>query len=99
MEPASRPGQGCFGDYTILLWDVDSGERIATLEGHTGGPWGAISAMAFSLDGTRLASASFDTESFEGTMLLLWDVDSGERIATLCRRPPFGEDSGGRFLR
>ena len=74
---------GLFGDYTVRLWDVDSGELIATLEGHTGGPWGAISALAFSPDGTRLASASFDTESFDGTMLLLWDVESGEPIATL----------------
>ncbi|MYI84053.1 MAG: T9SS type A sorting domain-containing protein, partial [Rhodothermaceae bacterium] len=86
-------GSGLFGDYAILLWDVDSGERIATLEGHTGGPWGAISALAFSPDGTRLASASFDTESFDGTMLLVWDVDTGERTATLVE----GRRLGGQW--
>ena len=76
-------GSGLFGDYAILVWDADTGEQTATLEGHTGGAWGAISALAFSPDGTRLASASFDIESFDGTMLLLWDVESGELIATL----------------
>ena len=86
-------GAGFFGDYTILLWDVDTGDRIVTLEGHTGGPWGAISSLAFSPDGTHLASASFDTESFDGTMLLLWDVDSGELIATLVE----GRRLGGQW--
>ena len=86
-------GSGLFGDYAILVWDVDSGEQTATLEGHTGGPWGAISALAFSPDGTRLASASFDTESFDGTMLLVWDVDSGELIATLVE----GRRLGGQW--
>ena len=86
-------GSGLFGDYAILVWDVDRGEQTATLEGHTGGPWGAISAMAFSPDGTRLASASFDTESFDGTMLLVWDVDRGEQTATLVE----GRRLGGQW--
>ena len=36
----------------IVLWSVDSGEKVATLQGHTG--W--IRGLAFSSDGTRLAS-------------------------------------------
>ena len=39
-----------FGE--IVLWSVDSGEKIATLQGHTG--W--VRGLAFSSDGTRLAS-------------------------------------------
>jgi hypothetical protein len=39
-----------FGE--ITLWSVDSGEKVATLQGHTG--W--IRGIAFSADGTRLAS-------------------------------------------
>lgn len=48
----------------IRLWDVASGENIATLWGHPTD----IQSLAFSPDGTLLASGSFD-----GT-ILLWDM-------------------------
>lgn len=40
------------GSEEVTLWSVDSGEKIATLQGHTG--W--IRGIAFSADGTRFAS-------------------------------------------
>jgi WD40 repeat protein len=43
-------------DWIVRVWDPDSGELTATLQGHTGGAWG----VAFSPDGHRLASASGD---------------------------------------
>ena len=43
-------------DKTVILWDVDSHKPLATLEGHKD----AISGVAFSPDGKRLASASQD---------------------------------------
>ena len=49
---------------SIRLWEVANGENIATFWGH---PTDAQS-LAFSPDGTRLASGSFD-----GT-ILLWDI-------------------------
>ena len=61
------------GNGTILLWDVATGEPIATLQGHT--DW--INSVSFSPDGATLASASSD-----GTVKL-WDVATGEPIATL----------------
>ena len=56
-------------DNTILLWDVNTGDQITTLEGHTLSP-----------DGTRLATGSKD-----GEILLwdVWDVNTGDRIVTL----------------
>ncbi|MYC75541.1 hypothetical protein F4X10_07225 [Candidatus Poribacteria bacterium] len=48
----------------IRLWDVGSGENIATLWGHPTD----IQSLAFSPDGTLLASGSFDCS------ILLWDL-------------------------
>ncbi|VFM98284.1 MAG: WD40 repeat [Candidatus Kentron sp. G] len=43
-------------DDTAHLWDVESGESLAVLRGHTG----AINAVAFSPDGERLVTGSND---------------------------------------
>ena len=62
-------------DNRVKLWDVASGEPIASLGGHTGEVW----SVAFSPDGTMLASAG---GTFDNTVKL-WDVDSAEPTATL----------------
>ena len=41
-------------DNTVRLWDVASGKETARLEGHGDAVW----SVAFSPDGTRLASGS-----------------------------------------
>ncbi len=56
-------------DGTVKLWDVETKQNIATLDGHTD--------VVFSPDGTTLASGSFD-----GTVKL-WDVATQTNIATL----------------
>jgi WD40 repeat protein len=58
---ADRPGE-------VYLWDVRHGTRLRTLQGHTG----AVLGLAFSPDGTLLATASLD-----GTVRL-WDVAEGK---------------------
>ena len=62
-----------FPDGTVKLWDVSTGENIATLEGHT--DW--TQAVAFSSDGTKIASGSNDRT------VRLWDVSTQTNIATL----------------
>ncbi len=57
----------------VKLWDVATGQNIATLQGHTDGG----NSVAFSPDGTVLASGSYDET------VKLWKVSTGQNIATL----------------
>jgi WD40 repeat protein len=55
------------------LWDVETGTAIGSaLEGHMS----SVRSVAFSLDGSKLASASYDNT------VCLWDVDTGMSIKT-----------------
>jgi WD40 repeat protein len=55
-------------DTTVRLWDLQTGEEVRVLEGHTN----TVNMVAFSPDGQTIASASWD-----GTVRL-WDVETGE---------------------
>lgn len=58
-------------DNSVRLWDVASGNLVRELEGHDH----AVYGLAFSPDGQRLASGSFD-----GT-LRLWSVERGAELS------------------
>ncbi len=60
-------------DDTVRLWEVDTGQLRATLEGHT--DW--VNSIAFSPNGYILASGSYD-----GTVRL-WEASSGQSLAIL----------------
>lgn len=64
---------GNTGEYDIYLWDVASGRKIGTLEGHTGIVW----ELAFSQDGEMLASVSSDKTA------KVWDWQNDELLKTL----------------
>lgn len=59
---------------TAALWDVAGGARRCLLEGHTQ----FIAASAFSPDGSRVATASYD-----GTARI-WDTATGAEVAVLA---------------
>ena len=60
-------------DGSVILWDVEIREQIATLEGHMYG----VNSVSFSPDGTILATGSSDDT------IILWDVGTREKIDTL----------------
>ena len=60
-------------DRTVRLWDADSGQLKAVLEGHKD----LITSMSFSPNGATLASGSWDKT------VRLWNVASGEIVAIL----------------
>ncbi|MDE2889289.1 MAG: hypothetical protein OXR72_13865 [Gemmatimonadota bacterium] len=59
----------------VTLWDVATHRKLATLEGLTG--W--VRSVAFSPDGTILASGGGDGK------VTLWDVETGRNIATFFK--------------
>jgi WD40 repeat protein len=59
-------------DHTIGIWDVQTGEHIRTLIGHTN--W--LQSLAWSPDSSQLASCGWDNT------VRIWDVSMGENIFT-----------------
>jgi len=63
-------------DGTVSLWEVSSGGCLRTLHSHPSRVW----AVAFSLDGSTVVSAS------EDRTIILWNVRTGERLKMLRNR-------------
>jgi WD40 repeat protein/tetratricopeptide (TPR) repeat protein len=62
-----------FADTDVVIWDRKIGKVASSLRGHSY----PVSCVAFSPDGTRLASGS------EEESLVLWDLASGRRLRTM----------------
>ena len=51
-------------DHSAMLWNVETGARVATLQGHSA----EIVSLCFNADGNRLLTGSFDSTA------KIWDV-------------------------
>src|SRR5260370_1059080 len=60
-------------DKTLRVWDLATGESVATLEGHTS----PVRGVAVTPDGTRAVSAAMDRT------LRVWDLATCKSVATL----------------
>ncbi|MCM1981315.1 NB-ARC domain-containing protein [Lyngbya confervoides] len=60
-------------DFTVRLWNYQTGQCLKTLQGHPSGVW----AVAFHPQGEVIASCSNDG------MVKLWDVKTGQSLRTL----------------
>ena len=80
-------------DDTVKLWDVTTGTNIATLEGHT--DW--VNSVAFSPDGTTLASGSYGITRLNcGTWRRAQippHLSGMSLVSLLCRFHPMGQSS------
>ena len=74
FSPDGRTLASANRDTTVRVWDVNTGQDIRTLSGHTD----PIYSVVFSPDGKTLASGSYD-----GT-ILLWDVSSRAALQPLA---------------
>ncbi len=63
-------------DPPIHLWELASGQEVATLEGHTESTRG----LAFSPDGRLLASCSGGNRSSNDQTVRIWDVATGREL-------------------
>jgi WD40 repeat protein len=60
-------------DNTLRVWDLETGQELRTLEGHTD----TVSAVALTYDGRRAVSGSWDNT------LRVWDLKDGKALVTL----------------
>ena len=60
-------------DYTVRVWDANTGALLRTPSGHTG----IVNSVSFSPDGSALASAS------RNKTVRLWDANTGALLRTL----------------
>jgi len=71
ITPDGRRAVSGSWDKTLRVWDLQTGQSIRTLEGHTNWVW----AVAIAPDGLRAVSGSVDKT------LRLWDLQTGRQIA------------------
>ena len=72
LTPDGRRAVSGSEDKTLRVWDVESGQCLRTLEGHTD----MVLALSLTPDGRRVVSGSRDRT------LRVWDVESAQCLRT-----------------
>jgi len=73
-------------DGTARIWDLDVGECLGTLEGHTD----TVDSVTLSADGRRVMTTSDDD-----TEVRVWDFESGECLRFLTGHTDTVQSVGG----
>ena len=73
VMPDGRRAVSASRDRTLKVWDLETGEVLRTLEGHSG----VVMAVAVTPDSRQAISASGDRT------LKVWDIETGEVLRTL----------------
>jgi WD40 repeat protein len=86
--PSSSPGRGSRlaaggNDGHVYVWDASDGTLLQRLAGHQG----AIMSVAFSPDGSRLASGGRGQGQADSGELFVWDGHSGQRVHAFVGHP------------
>jgi WD40 repeat protein len=72
ISPDGQKAVSASSDNTLKLWDLNSGEPVRTLTGHTR----AVLAVAITPDGQKAVFASRENT------LKIWDLNIGKEMAT-----------------
>jgi WD40 repeat protein/serine/threonine protein kinase/tetratricopeptide (TPR) repeat protein len=83
----SDSGQSSPADYSLRLWDVETGAELHRFEGHQQ----PVVTLAVSADGHRAASCSLD-----GTVRV-WDLESGAELARIAHDRVSGRAGVGQM--
>jgi len=73
ITPDGRCAVSGSSDSTLRVWDLEIGQTLTTLQGHTQG----VRAVAITPDGRRAVSGSWDYT------LRVWDLETGQTLTTL----------------
>jgi hypothetical protein len=79
FSPTNNVMATAYNDTTVRLWDVTTGGQRAVLQGHTS----PVLTLAFSPDGSLLASGSGDEATNTDSVIRLWDVGTNQTTAVL----------------
>jgi WD40 repeat protein len=73
IAPDGKTAISASWDYTLKIWDTETGRELKTLTGHS---WG-VTAVAIAPEGKTAISASSDKT------LKIWDTETGRELKTL----------------
>lgn len=77
-----RLAVSCDGSKELFLWDTATGKRVCQFDGHRGG----VTTLAFSPDGSALASGGLERNSIPGNAIRLWEPTTGKEIRRIGER-------------
>ena len=83
VTPDGRRAVSGSDDQTLRLWDLESGQTLRTLEGHTDVERGANARWAPGARSRWAVRARYDRT------LRVWDLEHGQTVRTLAR--PYGQ--------